>query len=44
MRAFTLELERAEQQWPACWDFMDAAGDFAGSVRQWNRRHNASQP
>jgi len=42
--AFTLELERAQEQWPACWDFMGAAGDLAASARQWTRRYNASRP
>ena len=42
--AFTLRLERAREQWPACWDFLGAEGDFPGSLREWDTRHNASSP
>ena len=42
--AFTLELERAQQQWRGCWDFLGARGDFQSSVREWNTKHNAERP
>jgi len=41
--AFTLELERATQQWRACWDFMGAEGDYQASLGEWNTRHNATK-
>lgn len=42
--AFTLELERAARQWPACWEFLGAEGDFQGSLRRWSTKYNAEQP
>jgi len=41
--AFTLELERAAEQWRACWDFMGARGDFRASLDEWNTRHNVTE-
>jgi hypothetical protein len=40
--AFTLELERARDEWRACWDFLGAEGDFEGSLREWDTKYNAT--
>lgn len=41
--AFTLTLERARAEWRACWDFLGAQGDFPSSLREWDRRYNATR-
>lgn len=40
--AFTLELEQARLQWPACWEFLGARGDFQRSLCEWDKRYNAT--
>ena len=42
--AFTLQLEQARLQWPACWEFLGARGDFQSSLYEWHRRYNATIP
>lgn len=38
--AFRLELERAEERWLDCWEFMGCEGDFEASLAEWRWKYN----
>jgi len=41
--SMVVQLEQAQDQWPAFWEWIGADGDYEASAAEWDRRYNASK-